>query len=300
MRWRGRRTSSNVVNRRGGGGGSPLPIWLIFVVVRLIFTRFGFLGIVVLVGGYFLLSAVGLDPLRMLAEPGASVGSTARAPVTDNICEEGSQTDRFVCVVLASTEDVWNAQFAANGRDYPEPQLVIFSGSVDAGGCGYASAAVGPFYCPATDSLYLDTSFFDQLASRFGAPGDFAQAYVIAHEVGHHIQNVTGLLNEADRARSISEAEGRAMQVRIELQADCFAGVWAYHENQLAGLEEGDIAEALRAASAVGDDTLARQAGRRPVPDSFTHGSAAQRQEWFSRGWRSGRMEDCDTFRASL
>jgi len=200
----------------------------------------------------------------------------------------------FVSVVLAETEDTWNRIL---GQQYREPALVLFSGGAQSG-CGYAQSAVGPFYCPADEKVYIDLSFFDELARRFGAPGDFAQAYVIAHEVGHHVQTVLGIEEKVRQARAnMSESEGNALSVRVELQADCFSGVWAHDAHQKSGLlEPGDIEEALGAASAVGDDTLQKQAGGRVVPDSFTHGSSEQRTRWFETGYRSGNIEDCDTF----
>ncbi|GGD15716.1 neutral zinc metallopeptidase [Aquisalinus flavus] len=304
MRRSGRRKSSNVVNRKGegrqslgglgGGGGSSV---IIMLLLRLIMTRFGLAGIAILVVGFFALQAVGLNPLQMLSGGGQDYAPQQSATSQADLCESGSETEQFMCVVLASTEDVWNGEFTRRGGPYPEPELHIFAGGVSAGACGYASSAVGPFYCPATNALYLDTEFFTELSRRFGAPGDFAQAYVVAHEVGHHIQNVSGTLSQVQRAKQGLTGPGQnELQVRVELQADCLAGVWAHHENELAGLDDGDIEEALAAANAIGDDTLQRQAGQRPMPDSFTHGTSAQRMDWFKRGYDTGEMEDCDTF----
>ena len=199
--------------------------------------------------------------------------------------------------MLAETEDTWNRILPQIGEQYREPKLVLFSGGAQSG-CGFAQSAVGPFYCPADEKVYIDLSFFDELSRRFGAPGDFAQAYVIAHEVGHHVQTVLGIEEQVRQARAnMSESEGNALSVRVELQADCFSGVWAHDAHQKSGLlEPGDIEEALGAASAVGDDTLQKQAGGRVVPDSFTHGSSEQRTRWFETGYRSGNIEDCDTF----
>ena len=304
MRRSGRRKSSNVVNRKGegrqslgglggGGGGS----FIIIMLLRLVMTRFGLAGIAILVVGYFALQAVGLNPLQMVSGSGQDYATQRSAASQADLCESGTETEQFMCVVLASTEDVWEAEFTQRGSPYPQPELHIFSGGVSAGACGYASSAVGPFYCPATNALYLDTEFFTELSRRFGAPGDFAQAYVVAHEVGHHIQNVSGTLSQVQRAKQGLAGPGQnALQVKVELQADCLAGVWAHHENALAGLDEGDIEEAMNAASAIGDDTLQRQAGQRPMPDSFIHGTSTQRMEWFQRGYRSGEMEACDTF----
>jgi predicted metalloprotease len=205
-------------------------------------------------------------------------------------------TDQFVARVLETTERTWSDIFARSGQDYPEPTLVLFSG-VGQSGCGTAQSAVGPFYCPADRKIYLDTSFFDELGRRFGAPGDFAAAYVIAHEVGHHVQTVTGISDEVRRMQSrASEREANAAQVRMELQADCYAGLWGHANAER--LEPGDVEEAMRAAQSIGDDTLQRQSQGRVVPDSFTHGTSEQRMRWFMTGYQSGSVESCDTFRA--
>ena len=308
MRWQGRRKSTNVVNSRGQGGGRQAlggggAIGIVFMLIRFIFTKFGIGGILILVVGFFALRAMGIDPLALLSGGGQTAqipNSSQTSQANINLCEEGDETDQFLCVVLASTEDVWNAEFAKRGLRYEEPKLELFSGGVNAGGCGFASSAVGPFYCPATRNLYLDTGFFKELAGRFGAGGDFAQAYVVAHEVGHHIQTITGTSEQVQRAKQgRSQAEQNALQVRMELQADCLAGAWAFHENQIQALDDNDIDEALTAANAIGDDTLQRQAGRQPMPDSFTHGTSDQRKRWFTIGYKSGRMEDCDTFGAA-
>ena len=207
----------------------------------------------------------------------------------------GQPTDEggdFVAVVLGDTEDTWNALFAKSGADYPEPRLVLFSGMVQSA-CGMAQSAVGPFYCPRDQNVYIDLSFYQDLKTRFGAPGDFAQAYVIAHEVGHHVQNVLGLMDEGS-ARSTGPQSGA---VRIELQADCFAGVWAHHAQRArAILEQGDIEEALNAAAAIGDDRLQERTQGQVVPESFTHGTSEQRTRWFEQGRASGEPADCDTF----
>ncbi len=290
VKWRGRRESRNVEDRRGaaaaGGAG------ILIVLVRFIIGRFGIRGLLILgvvgVGLYL----AGANPIALLQ--GQPAQQQAAAPIDD-------ETSQFVRVVLAETEDVWSREFQAAGSDYPEPTLVMFSGSVSSA-CGYASAASGPFYCPADRKLYLDASFFEELAQRFGAPGDFAAAYVIAHEVGHHIQTVTGISNQVRTAqqRARGEGEANALQVRMELQADCYSGVWAHHADRTSGLlDEGDIEEGLRAAEAIGDDTLQRNAGRRVTPESFTHGTSAQRQRWFINGYRSGDIDACDTFSAS-
>jgi len=288
------RTSDNVEDQRGAGGrmgrGGGLPLGL--------FLGNGKMGIgmlVVVVVGALLL---GVNPLTLLGGGGTMTGQPA-APATTQSAAEACAVDpisRFSCQVLASTEDSWTALFAAAGQQYTTPRFVFYSG-VGQSGCGTAQAAVGPFYCPADQRIYLDTSFFDELRQRFGAPGDFAQAYVIAHEVGHHIQTVTGISDRVRRAQSGgSEAQANAIQVRMELQADCYAGVWGNRNRER--LETGDVQEALTAAQAIGDDTLQRQAQGRVVPDSFTHGTSAQRMAWFQRGLTSGDPAQCDTFAA--
>src|SRR5687767_118086 len=304
MRWKGRRQSSNIEDRRGMGGGMGgmrFPGGLGgggFGGGRV--RRgggIGIFGILILLGIAWLL---GINPLALLSgeldsggggyveQPQQSAGGgTFASPQEEELKE-------FVAVVLAETEDTWNQIL---GQQYREPKLVLFSGGAQSG-CGFAQSAVGPFYCPADEKVYIDLTFFDELARRFGAPGDFAQAYVIAHEVGHHVQTVLGIEEKVRQARAnMSESEGNALSVRVELQADCFSGVWAHDAHQKSGLlEPGDIEEALGAASAVGDDTLQKQAGGRVVPDSFTHGSSEQRTRWFETGYRSGNIEDCDTF----
>ncbi|WP_411817098.1 neutral zinc metallopeptidase [Hyphococcus sp. DH-69] len=285
VKWQGRRESANVDDRRGaaaaGGAG------IIFMVLRFVVGRFGIRGVMLLAVVGLGLYMVGVNPVSLLG--GQPVSTQRAAPADDD-------TSRFVRVILAETEDVWSQLFGRN--DYPEPTLVLFSGSVTSA-CGYASAASGPFYCPGDKQVYLDTSFFNELAQRFGAPGDFAAAYVIAHEVGHHVQTVTGISNQVRSAqqRARSEAEANALQVKMELQADCYAGVWAHYADRTSNiLEEGDIEEGLRAAEAIGDDTLQRNAGRRVTPESFTHGTSQQRQEWFTTGYRYGDVSRCDTF----
>lgn len=292
MRWEDYRQSDNLFDRRGeggsafGGGGG----FLAFFLLQLVFNRFGFVGVIVVGAGFLFLSSIGVDPL-------------STAPQSAPRGSEASIYDREIGAVLATTEDVWDRQFQEKGfGPYQRPALNLFSGGIQTQGCGFASAAVGPFYCPGGRQIYIDTAFFDQLDRQLGAPGDFARAYVIAHEVGHHIQTQLGLTQEARRlqARAGSEAAANEVQVRIELMADCLAGVWARQANRLEGfsLEEGDIQEGLRAAAAIGDDTLQRRAGGRVVPDSFTHGSSAQRQRWLQRGFEAGDLSACDTFAA--
>ncbi|QKV18809.1 KPN_02809 family neutral zinc metallopeptidase [Oricola thermophila] len=305
MRWEGRRQSSNVEDRRGQrtgrtAGYRPRTRVRIPSSGRTVRTGGGGIGgIVMLVILFFVLRSCGIDPLAILAGSGGSLGpsipqtQTTRAPsgpVRDD------ETTRFVTTILAETEDVWGGIFEANGRDYPEPTLVLFEGQVSSA-CGFASAASGPFYCPGDSKVYIDLSFYDELARRFGASGDFAQAYVLAHEVGHHVQNVVGVLPQFNRMRrGMSQAEANALSVRVELQADCFAGIWGHYTAQRGLLEAGDLEEALNAATQIGDDAIQKRTQGYVVPDSFNHGTSAQRREWFSRGFESGRLDDCDTF----
>jgi predicted metalloprotease len=287
MLWRGGRRSSNVEDRRGGGGfGGGMGGGGIKV---------GGLGIVVilLVGWFF-----GVDPSALLSQiEGGSVGGYEQPANTTPIPEddEGAQ---FVQVVLADTEDTWSEIFKAAGETYQPPRLVLFTGRTPTA-CGTGAAAMGPFYCPGDSKVYIDLSFYDELKQRFQAPGDFAQAYVIAHEVGHHVQHLLGITDKVDEAaRGMSETEANALSVRVELQADCFAGVWAFNAKQRGKVETGDVDEALGAATAIGDDKLQEEGQGYVVPDSFTHGSSAQRVRWFKVGMQSGDMNACDTFGA--
>lgn len=276
MRLEGRRRSTNVEDRRGRRASRALPIG-------------GGAALVVL-----LLSLVfGIDPSALSelttggeAEPSATTTPPGEDPATD-----------LVYVTLASTEDVWSQLFAAEDARYPAPRLVLYDDAVESA-CGFNTAATGPFYCPGDQQVYLDLGFFREMERRLGAGGDFAQAYVIAHEVGHHVQRVTGTEAEVRRLqRGAREREANALSVRLELQADCFAGVWAHHADARQRLlEAGDVEEGLNAAAAIGDDRLQRMAGQRVVPDAFTHGSSAQRVEWFRRGLAAGRPDACDTF----
>lgn len=210
--------------------------------------------------------------------------------------ERRDEMRRFMATVLADTEDSWHRLFRSEGLTYKEPKLVLFTGEVQST-CGFASAAVGPFYCPGDSKVYIDLAFYDELRKRFEAPGDFAQAYVLAHEVGHHVQNLIGVLPEFNRLRrSLSKAEENAMSIRVELQADCFAGIWGYHSEQQGFLEEGDLEEALNAATQIGDDAIQKRLQGYVVPESFNHGTSEQRQRWFLNGFRSGDMRACDTF----
>jgi predicted metalloprotease len=285
MRWEGNRESSNVEDARDGGGGGG----------------FGFGGrsigigtiVIALVGG----AIFGINPLTILSllsgggAPTQVQQAPAHAPPAD---DRGA---RFVSVVLADTEDVWGKLFQAGGATYHPPKLVLFRGAT-ATGCGTGQSAMGPFYCPADQKVYIDLAFYDTLRSRLGAPGEFAQAYVIAHEVGHHVQDELGITRKVDAMRSrMSQAQGNAVSVRVELQADCFAGVWAHHSQQgKQWLDPGDIESAMNAAAKIGDDALQKSAGRAVVPDSFTHGSSAQRQRWFNTGYTTGSVKACDTF----
>ena len=296
MRWRGRRQSTNVQDVRGRGGFGRMPGGFGRSPIRIPIGRGmgggGISGIIVLVVLFFALKACGIDPLEMLA--GGDIGGPGQ--VTDGQAPASDEMTQFVATVLAETEDVWNGIFQAEGLKYEEPQLVLFAGQVQSA-CGYASSASGPFYCPGDKKVYLDTTFFEQLDSQFGASGDFAQAYVIAHEVGHHIQNLTGILPKFNQMRqSMSEAEANAMSMRVELQADCFAGVWGHYTAQKGLLEEGDVEEALNAAQQIGDDTLQKRTQGYVVPESFNHGTSAQRQKWFATGLQSGKLSSCDTF----
>lgn len=278
------RESDNVEDRRGqsgrgmrlGGGGG---IGIGTIVIALAAWYFGIDPSVVLQG---IEQAQQQQPVAV--EPAAS------PPASDTHA-------RFVSMVLADTEDTWRALFSAAGKQYRDPKLVLFSGSYPTA-CGMGAAAMGPFYCPGDQKVYIDLAFYAELQNRFQAPGDFAQAYVIAHEVGHHVQNLLGIAEKVQRARERASAkQANALSVRLELQADCFAGLWANHADRARHvLEQGDVEEALRAATAIGDDTLQQQAQGYAVPESFTHGSAEQRVRWFRRGWETGSVKACDTF----
>lgn len=243
-----------------------------------------------------LVMLLGGDPSQIPSDPSGQVGMGGSGRPVDPAQAEVAD---FVSVILADTEDTWPALLEPQGVRYLEPNLVLFSDAVESA-CGFQESAVGPFYCPPDHRVYLDLTFFNELNRRFGAPGDFAQAYVVAHEVGHHVQNLLGISDQVHAQRSrMSQLEANALSVLMELQADCFAGIWAHHaERQRDLLEQGDIEEGLAAASAIGDDTLQRRARGRVVPESFTHGSSAQRVSWFRRGLEQGTLEACDTFGA--
>ncbi|HZP21271.1 MAG TPA: neutral zinc metallopeptidase [Bauldia sp.] len=302
MRWMGRRESSNVEDRRGEGGGfgglgggmggfsrggglGGIPIG-----------RGGGIGGIVLVGVILLGGwLLGVDPSTLLS--GGTSDTTTSQPGT--VGAPSDKEGKFVATVLADTEDTWAKLLPAQaGKSYRNPTLVLFDGQTGSA-CGLAQSAVGPFYCPNDERLYIDLSFYRELAQKLGAPGDFAEAYVIAHEVGHHVQNVLGTLPDVDRRRAAAgETESNRLSVRLELQADCYAGVWAHETDTQGTLEPGDIDEALTAAAAVGDDKLQKEGQGYVVPDSFTHGTAAQRSAWFKRGYDTGKISACDTFGA--
>lgn len=300
MKWEDGRRSDNVEDRRGqspsysaASGAAPLLLRFLPAMIRSKTGRIILVvGVLVIFGGRML----GVDVLSMFLGGG---GVATPAGTTQEFSEQEQQLAEFAAVVLADTEDTWNPIFQQLGGNYREPTLVLFSGRVNSA-CGMASAAVGPFYCPGDQQLYIDLSFFNDLKVRHGAPGDFAQAYVIAHEVGHHVQTLLGISQKVrDAGRGKSKAEVNALSVRQELQADCFAGLWGHAANsdrQL--LDPGDLEEALGAATAIGDDRLQREATGQVVPDSFTHGSSAQRVKWFRRGFDSGDLNACDTFAA--
>ena len=290
MRFGGRGTSDNVESQRGqrfGGGGLGGGAGML---IGLVANRFGIGGVIVVLIGMALFG--GFGNLTGGGQQAVAPAGQGRATAAE-ICASDSTT-RFSCQVLDSTEEHWARLFAADGSQYREPKMVVYTGG-GSSGCGAADSAMGPFYCPADQGIYLDTAFFDELARRYGAPGDFAQAYVIAHEVGHHVQTLTGMSDRIRRAQgAVREGEANALQVRMELQADCYAGVWAAQER--SAMEAGDLEEGMRAAAAIGDDTLQRAGQGRVVPESFTHGTAAQRQEALMRGYRGGTAAACAGF----
>jgi predicted metalloprotease len=293
MRWEDREESSNVDDRRGSSGssrrmrGMPSMGTLMFLwplIQRLLKTKFGWAIIAVGVVAYF----SGFNPLSMV---GGNSSSTTINQEADDLQK------RFISTVLADTEKVWHPIFKEHGARYKEPTMVLYRGSTTSG-CGHASAQMGPFYCPADEKIYIDLGFFDELAKKHNAAGDFAQAYVLAHEVGHHIQHLAGTLSKIHKMKqqAVGSTKANQLQVRVELQADCYAGVWAHHAHKRFNiLERGDVEEALRAASAIGDDTLQKQAQGYVVPDAFTHGSSEQRVAWFRKGIESGDIRSCDT-----
>ncbi|MCX8996538.1 zinc metallopeptidase [Rhizobiaceae bacterium BDR2-2] len=297
MKWQGRRQSDNIEDRRNqsaggagrGGGGFRVPIGR---------GRGGGLSIGGIVVLLIISWVLGINPLTLLSGGDIDLGGDTQqtsAPGSSAPPANDEMT-QFVRTVLADTEDTWSGIFQAAGETYREPVLVTFSGQTSSA-CGMASVATGPFYCPGDQKVYLDMDFFRQLQQQFGASGDFAQAYVIAHEVGHHVQNLTGILPKFNQARrSMSEADANRMSVRVELQADCFAGIWGRFTDQKGILESGDLEEALNAAHQIGDDTLQKRSQGYVVPDSFNHGTSAQRMRWFKQGFDSGRVSACNTF----
>lgn len=282
MKWEGNRESDNVEDRRGGGGFGGRSIGIGTIVIALL-------------GSYFfgvspatIISLLSGGPVQLQSQQ-----SPAQRPPADD------QMARFVSTVLADTEDTWGSIFRDSGATYIKPKLVLFTGQTPTA-CGTGDTASGPFYCPGDQKIYIDLAFYQTMRDRFRVSSDFAQAYVIAHEVGHHVQHISGIMDKVDQARrSGSEKQANAMSVKLELQADCFAGVWAFHADRARSiLEEGDVASALKAASAIGDDALQRQSQGHVVPDSFTHGTSAQRVRWFQRGIQGGQLNDCNTFAA--
>jgi predicted metalloprotease len=283
MRWRGRRGSSNIEDRRRAGGGGA--------------ARIGGIGGAGAVIVFLLAMFLGVDPSQLLG-PGGTGGTTSSTPV--ELTEQDRAEGEFVSVVLADTEEIWTRVFQEQlGEQYRPATLVLFKEGTRSA-CGGATEATGPFYCPADRKIYLDTAFFTTMHRRLGASGDFAAAYVVAHEIGHHIQNELGILAQANEIRrQVSQEESNAISVRIELQADCLSGIWAREAAQSLGtVERGDLEEAVNAARQIGDDTLQRNAGQRPMPHTFTHGTSEQRSRWFMVGLQSGRLADCDTFGA--
>lgn len=296
MQWKGRRSSHNVEDRRGGGAAKAGGVSILGLVVAFVAWKF-----------------FGVDPQQAYqTTKQVTQGQVSQAIGLENPTPEQQEAMEFVSVVLADTEDTWSQVFQQQlGQSYPPPKLVIFNGVVNSA-CGTAQSAMGPFYCPADQKVYIDTGFFKDMRSQMGITGeqnatqlsrndqagDFAQAYVIAHEVGHHIQTVLGISSQVQQVRSqANKAQGNALSVRQELQADCLAGVWAYHNHQRTQfLEQGDIAEAMDAAHKIGDDYLQKKAQGYTVPDSFTHGTSAQRMKWFDIGWKGGQINQCDTF----
>lgn len=304
MKIGGGRRSSNVEDRRGqggsyGGGGTAGNAAIIGIIMRVLFSR---------AGRRFIVPVIVLAVLGFVFFPkqmqGLISSLSGQPQVTQSTqvqpSAQSDQNAQFASAVLETTEEVWGNIFKASGSQYKDPGMVLYTGGTR-GGCGTAQSAMGPFYCPLDQKVYLDVNFFNEMAKKMQAPGDFAQAYVIAHEVGHHVQNMIGILSKVQREKQgASKAQQNALQVRVELQADCFAGVWAHNVKSLPGvtMDPGDFAEAIQAAHAVGDDTLQRKARGYVVPESFTHGSAAQRQSWFKTGYTTGSVDSCNTFAA--
>ena len=296
MKWENNRRSSNVEDKRNdsssnfGSNQNSSIMMLLPLIKMLIGTKIGRIILIIGVIAYFM----GFNPLALLnMQEGSSFNSSSTVVNT----QKDDKSAQFVSTVLAQTEDIWSNVFKKYNANYIEPKLVLFRNSVKSG-CGFASSQTGPFYCPADQKVYLDLSFFDELAKRHDASGDFAQAYVIAHEIGHHVQNITGTISKVQKEKqALNDEKQNVLQVKVELQADCYAGLWAYYSKKdFDSIEEGDIQEALNAASPIGDDTLQKKAQGYVVPDAFTHGSAAQRMAWFKKGFQNGTLESCNTF----
>lgn len=299
MRWKGRRQSNNVEDLRGSPGASAMGTGGLSAIFRilpfLLGTKIGRILLLIGVAGYFGARMLGVDLLQVFTQPSNSSNEAQIAIQQPNAQDQ--ELANFVSVVLADTEDTWRVIFKNMGREYNEPVLVLFRNSVNST-CGFAQAAMGPFYCPGDQKIYIDLSFYEALKNKLGAPGDFAQAYVIAHEVGHHVQTLLGISAKLNQAKeNVSKVEANRLSVKLELQADCFAGIWGHFTNkERATLEAGDLEEAINAASAIGDDTLQQHSRGTVRPESFTHGSSKQRVEWFKRGFETGSIEDCNTF----
>jgi predicted metalloprotease len=304
MLWKGRRQSENIEDRRdqggfpgglGGDGGFGQDGGFRIPIGRAAGGG-GLSGLIILVILFFVLRFLGIDPMQIIGDNGGGPMVNGGGLTQQGGAGRNDEMKQFVATVLAETEDTWSGIFQSQGMTYQDPTLVLFSGATE-GACGFAQRAMGPFYCPNDRKVYLDTDFFRQLSQQFHASGDFAQAYVIAHEIGHHVQNLVGILPKFNRMRQqMSEEQQNQMSVRVELQADCFAGIWAHFTEQKGILEKGDIDEALNAANQIGDDTLQKETQGYVVPDSFTHGTSAQRRKWFQTGYQSGKLSACDTF----
>jgi hypothetical protein len=295
MKWEGQRESDQIEDRRGSAGGGGLGGGGVRLPVGRGGVGLGTVAIALVAGWIF-----GINPMTILG----IIGGMDSGPAVTQQAEpagpvQRDEATRFVSTVLASTEDAWEEAFRSAGSQYQKPVLVLYRGATRSA-CGLGQAEMGPFYCPGDRKVYLDLDFFDVMRQRLGAPGDFAQAYVVAHEVGHHVQHLMGITDKVDAARRrLSEAQANALSVRLELQADCLAGIWAHSSQQAKGwIENGDLQEALNAASQIGDDTLQRNAGGAVAPENFTHGTSAQRVRWFQKGYQSGQVKDCNTFEA--
>lgn len=287
MRWERGHVSRDVIDRRGSGGGGGIG-GLFALMPFLIRSPLGWIGALVLIGGYFLLGGVG---------GGGRAPNRAAEHQSPGAAPQGQADEavQFVSFVLDDAQGAWEKKFADAGKTYRHAKLVLFTNSTPSG-CGYGSAASGPFYCPQDERVYIDLGFYHELEERFGAPGDFAQAYVIAHEIGHHVQKLLGTSDRVHAASSREQGGAQGLSVRLELQADCYAGIWAHSTERRDILEKGDIEEALRAAAAIGDDRLQRQSTGTVHPETWTHGSSEQRSRWFRRGYDAGNPNDCDTF----